>query len=195
MRMKIFAATAACMLAATALCAAFFGLHQQPSTPRPQAASTLRPTTLSTVFDPASTLFPELGDMHVTALSITTPDRSFQFHMDTQGMVSVNGQQADSEVFSTLLEQIEKLPVERYSTFSPQQQNLIMTLVISSEEEKHTARFYEDGSEGEKAHIVLGTDDAPEYRQTNGWRVGTLMMTCEGTRILDIHGNETPAIQ
>ena len=66
-------------------------------------------------------------------------------------------------------------------------------MVISSGSRQQTARFYEDGGKGEKAHIVLGSEDAPEYRQTSGWRVGTLMMTCEGTRIQDAHGNETPA--
>ncbi len=195
MRTKILAVTAACMIAAIALCTAFFILHRQPSaSAQPNQHAVLSAAQRSPV-DPASTLFPELNHTHITALTVSTPDRSFQFHTDKSGMVSVNGQQADGEIFSTLLEQIRELPVERYGSFIPQQQNLILTLVISSGKEKHTARFYEDGDDGEKAHIVLGTDDAPEYRQTSGWRVGTLMMTCEGTRIQDIYGNETPAIQ
>ncbi|MBQ8617758.1 MAG: hypothetical protein IJ418_09660 [Clostridia bacterium] len=194
MHAKIFAVSAACLLAAAALCAAFFGLHRQPSVPT-QAKSTVSPAAQDAAAEIAIPLFPDLSGMTVTALTVSTPDRSFQFRMDQSGMVSVNGQQADGEIFSTLLEQIRELPVERYDSFSPQQQNLILTLVISAGPQKHTARFYEDGGAGEKTHIVLDTGDLTEYRQTSGWRVGTLMMTCEGTRILDIHGNETPAIQ
>lgn len=195
MRVKIFTVSAACLLAAAALCAAFFGQHQQPSIPVLQAKDAVSAAAQSVAATPAFPLFPGLNGMPVTALTVSTPERSFQFHLDTQGTVSVNGQQADSEIFSTLLEQIRELPVEQYSSFSPQQQNLILTLVVSSGKEKHTARFYEDGGAGEKTHIVLDTGNLTEYRQTSGWRVGTLMMTCEGTRIQDIHGNETPIIK
>ena len=143
---------------------------------------------------PPLTLFPELAASHITALSVSTPERSFQFHTGKQGTVSVNGSRADSDIYSVLLDQITGLPVERHSAFSPQAQDLLLTLIISTDTREHTARFYEGGG-GETAHIVLGTDDNPQYRRTSGWRVGTLMMTCEGTRIQDIHGNEQPAIQ
>ena len=54
------------------------------------------------------------------------------------------------------------------------------------------SRFYEDGGTGEFARVIAGTEGEPEYGQTCGWRVGTLMMTCEGTRIQDERGNEQP---
>ena len=139
------------------------------------------------------TLFPDLAASHITALCVSTPERSFQFRTGTHGAVSVNGRRADSDIFSVLLNQITGLPVERRSAFSPRAQDLLLTLVISTDSSVHTARFYESGK-GKTAHIVLGPDDDPQYCQTNGWRVGTLMMTCEGTRIQDIHGNEQPAI-
>ena len=193
MNAAIRIAAAVCTVGAIALCAAFFLLHMAHTEALPtQHVSLPAPRTASA--SPASTLFPGLSNAHITALCVSTPERSFQFHTDKSGLVSVNGQQADSEIFSTLLDQIAELPVERRSPFSPQPQDLMLTLVISSDEKQQTARFYEDAASNETAHIVLGTGESSEYRQTSIWRVGTLMMTCEGTRILDIYGNETPAV-
>ena len=138
---------------------------------------------------PVSLLFPQLNE--ITALSVSTPERSFHFHLDHQGAVSVNGSRADHEIFSTLLNQIRELPAEHHSAFAPSAQDLLLTLVISTDTRKHTARFYED-SKSKTARIVLDGGDAPEYRQTNIWRIGTLMMTCEGTRILDAHDPALP---
>lgn len=189
---RIWITAAVCAAAALALCTAFFLMHLSRSFAAAPPVSA--PVSRSMPAAAASTLFPELTDMPVTALFVSTPDRSFQFHKDKQGMVSVNGHQADSEVFSTLLDQIAELPAERRSAFDPRPQDLILTLVISSDQKQQTVRFYEDAASSETAHIVLGAGDLSEYLQTSTWRVGTLMMTCEGTRILDIHGNETPVI-
>lgn len=134
---------------------------------------------------PASILFPHLND--ITALSVSTPERSFHFHLDHQGAVHVNGSRADHEIFSTLLDQIRELPVEQHTAFAPSAQDLLLTLVVSTDARQHTARFY-SSSDGGKTRIVLDGGNTPEYRQTNIWRVGTLMMACEGTRILDDHG-------
>lgn len=193
MIVKKWAVLVVCAAAAIALCAGLWAVREgQASASSPQTPAASGSAVLQSLSDPASTLFPDLSSMHVTALSISTPDRSFQFRLDTQGTVSVNGQRADREVFSTLLEQIAELPVDAHSAFVPEIQELLLTLVVSSGTQQQVARFYADGEEGEKARIVVGTPDAPEYCQTGGWRVGTLMMTCEGTRIQDAHGNETP---
>ena len=69
----------------------------------------------------------------------------------------------------------------------------LLTLTVCTGGKQHIARFYEDDGTGEVARIVAGSADAPEYGKTGGWRVGTLMMTCEGTRIQDERGNERPA--
>lgn len=184
---------AVCAAGAIALCAAFFLLHMTHIVPLPaQNIPLAAPRAASAA--PAAALFPELSRAHITSLFVSTPERSFRFSRDNQGLVSVNGQQADSEIFSTLLDQIAELPAERRSAFIPQPQDLMLTLVISSDQKQQTARFYADTVGGETAHIVLGTGESSEYRQTSIWRVGTMMMTCEGTRILDIHGNETPAV-
>lgn len=144
---------------------------------------------------PVSTLFPGLNERAVTAITVAAPDRSFHFLCDDRSLVSVNGAHADSEVFGTLLEQIAALPVDESRAFAPDKQKLLLTLTVSSGSAQRVARFYADGTSGEKARIVIGTPDAPEYRSTGGWRVGALMMTCEGTRIQDAHGNEIPISQ
>lgn len=141
---------------------------------------------------PVSTLFPGLNESAITSITVAAPDRSFHFLCDNHSLVSVNGSQADSEIFLTLLEQIADLPVDESRAFLPEKQDLLLTLTVSSGPSQRVARFYADGKHGEIAHIVAGTAEAPEYRTTGGWRVGALMMTCEGTRIQDAHGNEIP---
>lgn len=192
MRIKKRVCIALCMVFAF-LCICLWGMPLRRQSAPPPAPDMARAAMPSTSAAPAFTLFPDLDHIQLTSLSVITQDRSFQFDLGQQGAVSVNGQQADREAFSTLVEQIAELPVEQHAAFVPDAQDLLLTLIVSSGAKQQTARFYEDGLQGEKTRIVLGTDAAPEYRQTNGWRVGTLMMTCEGTRILDAHGNETPA--
>lgn len=138
-------------------------------------------------------LFPGLDGASITAVSIKTPESSFEFRRHDEDAVSVNGQRADGEVFRTLLSQIAQLPVRTRDAFPAQGGSELLTLVVSAGGQEHVARFYDDGGRGEEAFIVCGAQDAPKYQQTDGWRVGTLMMTCEGTRIQDERGNETPA--
>ena len=138
-------------------------------------------------------LFPSLNAAAITAISVGTPDRSFQFDVDDSGAVSVNGQQADFEIYMTLVDQISEMPIVVTGAFAADSTQLLLELTVCADEEEHTACFYEDGGSGETAWVVAGTADAPEYGQTSGWRVGTLMMTCEGTRIQDERGNEHPA--
>ena len=139
------------------------------------------------------TLFPELSSANIRSVFVHTPERSFQFHLNAQGAVSVNGAKADAEIFSTLLEQITSLPVNPISAFPAEGTQLILTLEIHADGRQHIAHFYENNTAGTLTHIICGTPGAPEYLRTDGWRVGTLVMTCEGTRILDAYGNETPA--
>ena len=138
-------------------------------------------------------LFPNLDMEAITAISVRSPECSFQFFADGSGEVSVNGRQADAEIYLTLVSQISELPVARTEAFIPDSVQWLLTLTVCAGGKQHIARFYEDDSAGKVARIVTGSEDAPEYGQTGGWRVGTLMMTCEGTRIQDERGNERPA--
>ena len=143
---------------------------------------------------PQATLFPGLNEQSVTSITVSTPDRRFDFRCEDPRTVSVNGHRADSEVFLTLLEQISQFPVDTRTAFAPEAQNLLLTLIVSSGAQQQIAQFYSDGHTGETTHIIVGKGDTSKYLMTGGWRVGALMMTCEGTRILDAHGNEQPAI-
>lgn len=184
--MKALAAAAFCAAICLALAAAL--MPAAPQTAPAQAQKTAAPPDSGT----AQMLFPGLDCGSITSLSMVTPDQSFQFRFEGGSAVSVNGSHADSEVFLTLLDQIAALPVDSIGAFSPRTEPLL-TLVVHAGGTQHTARFYADGASGEKTHIVAGPAHAPQYRQTGLWRVGTLMMTCQGTRIQDISGNETPA--
>lgn len=137
-------------------------------------------------------LFPDLNAKAITAITVRTPERSFRFAREYDSLVSVNGQQADSEIYMTLVGQIAELPVSPAEQFCASDTKLLLTLIISAGEEQHTASFYEDGGTGATARVIAGTESAPRYGQTDGWRVGTLMMTCEGTRVQDEQGNEQP---
>ena len=187
-RKKTALLAAAAALLALTVCLPFMRgkpLSAQPSSMQ-NAARTQSPDGMDT------TLFPSLDEAAITAISVSTPERSFHFLREGANAVSVNGQQADAEIFSTLLEQIADLPVNSFTAFSPCSSRLQLTLVVSTAQAQHTAHFYAGGASGETTHIISGSCEAPAYSQTNGWRVGTLMMTCEGTRIQDAHGNETP---
>ena len=182
---SLFAAIAlfACMV---------LGLPLHTDMPRAPMQNAARQTTPDGKEHSDITLFPNLCSASIRAISIRTPERSFQFQLDSLGAVSVNGAQADKEIFATLVDQIADLPVDPFGAFPADGTQLMMTLEVLTDGRRHTAHFYEDGASGIATHIICGTPDAPEYRLTEGWRVGTLVMTCEGTRIQDAHGNETP---
>lgn len=139
-----------------------------------------------------SVLFPDLNPASITAVSLRTPERSFEFRRDEHNAVTVNGQRADSEIYQTLLTQIAELPVSTLDAL-PSGTGQLLTLVVTTGGQRRTAHFYDDGGAGTEAFILCGTQEAPQYRQTDGWRVGTLMMTCEGTRIEDASGNPASA--
>lgn len=158
-----------------------------------QSAEAAQNTEQALAQDGPVLLFPDLDMNAITAISVFSPERSFQFYADGSGKVSVNGQQADAEIYLTLVSQISELPVHQTDAFIPDSVQWLLTLTVCTGGKQHIARFYEDDSAGKVARIVTGSEDAPEYGQTGGWRVGTLMMTCEGTRIQDERGNERPA--
>ncbi|MBQ6858153.1 MAG: hypothetical protein IJO02_01870 [Clostridia bacterium] len=180
--------TAAILFAAALLvfcaCFPFMPKHESKN-----AAQPIQPSDASIILPTAGseTLFPDLGA--VTSVIVSADSSRFDFLVDNRGAVSVNGKRADSEIFNTLIAQIAELPVHPQAAFSPKEPP-VMTLTVRSGEREHVARFYEDDAAGEEAFILTGSSDAPRYRRTDGWRVGTMLMTCEGTRIQDERGNE-----
>ena len=105
--------------------------------------------------------------------------------------MSVNGQMADDEVFSTLMEQILTLPVMACDPFSPEG-DAVLTLILTANGADWTASFYQTESQ-EMARVISCVQEETLYGQVKSWRIGTLLMACDGTRIQDESGNETPA--
>ena len=135
-------------------------------------------------------LFSGVTGEHVTALIVHSEDRSFEF-LCGEGSVSVNGQMADDEVFSTLMEQILTLPVMACDPFSPEG-DAVLTLILTANGADWTASFYQTESQ-EMARVISRVQEETLYGQVKSWRIGTLLMACDGTRIQDESGNETPA--
>ena len=134
-------------------------------------------------------LFPELTDSDISEIHIRAGD-DCAFDFSVRGELSVNGQKADGEVFSTLLDQLTAdcfIPCE---DFEPRGEPLL-TVMVSTDTQDFSARFYQDSEDGKYAYVVAGAGKA-RCLKTDAWRVGTLLLTCEGTRIFDASGQETP---
>lgn len=140
----------------------------------------------------ASRLFPELDESAISAVLVITPERTFSFRCAKPDRVSVNGQKADAEMFTTLIGQIMAIPVASLAAFTPSCDPML-TLTIVAGEEEFVACFYHDGGADTRARIISNPQGEPRYGQTDGWRIGTLLLTCDGTRIQDESGQETPA--
>ena len=112
-------------------------------------------------------LFPELSDTDITGIRIHAND-DCEFDFSVRGELSVNGQKADEEVFYALL-----------------------TVTVYTDTQDFSASFYQDQGDGKYAYVVAGAENE-RFLKTDAWRVGTLLLTCEGTRIFDASGQETP---
>lgn len=135
-------------------------------------------------------LFPGMNQTSVLELQIASGDRRFDFRRSGSS-VSVNGHIADSEIFDTLLEQVAQMPVIPRSAFSAQGVP-VMTISISIGSAHHSIRFYPAQEKGQ-ADVLCTLPGCEQYGVTDAWRLGTLLLTCDGTRILDEHGSESPA--
>lgn len=143
--------------------------------------------------EPQELLFGTLNPESILSVSVTTMEREFRFDASGED-VSVNGQLADEEVFSTLLTQIAALPVTKREAFTPQDMPY-MTLTVQTAASLMAASFYLGESDGAYADVICTASDGPQYCVTKAWRAGKLVLTCDGTRIQDESGRETPAGQ
>ena len=134
-------------------------------------------------------LFPELTDSDISEIHIRAGD-DCAFDFSLRGELSVNGQKADGEVFSTLLDQLTADCFVPCEDFEPRGEPLL-TVTVSTDTQDFSARFYQDSEDGKYAYVVAGADKE-RCLKTDAWRVGTLLLTCEGTRIFDASGQETP---
>lgn len=137
-------------------------------------------------------LFSSLDAQTVSDVTIATPERTFRF-AQSDGVVSVNGQKADAEIFMTLLTQIATLPVAERTAFLAQN-DPFLTLTVDTNVDRLFVGFYRDDPEQAYADVIcMEEGEPPRYGVTKAWRVGKLVLTCDGTRILDENGNEAPA--
>ena len=141
--------------------------------------------------DATDTLFEALDAQDVSGVSVTTPEREFRFDAEN-GEVSVNGSMADAEAFQTLLDQIAKLPVNESDAFTPEEAPLL-TLSVDADGDHLDASFYRADGTDVYASVICAQNGCVRYGLTKAWRVGKLVLTCDGTRILDENGQETPA--
>lgn len=168
-------------------------LTRAPSGDEVQAepVATRGPSTIADEAD-AYALFAQLEACSVTRLSVATPESQYTFRCADNARISVNGQQADRDVFMTLLDQILTMPVVTIAPFSPTD-DASVTLTLVSGGTQYTVAFYlEADEESPYINIISGGADAPCYQRTDRWRLGTMLLACEGTRIQDAQGAETP---
>lgn len=134
-------------------------------------------------------LFPELSDTDITGIRIHAND-DCEFDFSVRGELSVNGQKADEEVFSTLVDQLTADSFTLCDDFEPQN-DALLTVTVYTDTQDFSASFYQEQGDGKYAYVVAGADNE-RFLKTDAWRVGTLLLTCEGTRIFDASGQETP---
>ena len=134
-------------------------------------------------------LFPELSDADITGIRIRAND-GCEFDFSVRGELSVNGQKADGEVFSTLVDQLTADSFTPCEPFEPQS-DAMLTVTVYTDTQDFSANFYQDSENGKYAYVIAGEKNE-RCLKTDAWRVGTLLLTCEGTRIFDESGQETP---
>lgn len=182
MAKKIFSLAAACLLG-----------FMLPPTANKAAQPVIPPGTQESTGAEAAeneqALFPELAAEDITGIRIRSKD-DCMFDFSVRGELSVNGQKADGEVFSTLVDQLTALSYLPCDDFSPQS-DILLTVTVYTDTQDFSASFYQDNENDKYAYVVAGAKQ-DRCLKTDAWRVGTLLLTCEGTRIFDASGQETP---
>ena len=183
MAKRIFSLAAVCLLGVMLLPAANESAQTIAAPDAPQREATGDEAAA------AQPLFPELTDTAISEIHIRSID-DCTFDFSVRGELSVNGQKADGEVFSTLVDQLTAESFTPCETFEPQGEPLL-TVTVCTDSQDFTARFYQDSENGRYASVAAGAE-SERCLKTDAWRVGTLLLTCEGTRIFDASGQETP---
>ena len=133
----------------------------------------------------------ELGDgfvRQITELSVCAGARSFRYFRTASGL-SVNGHDADQEVFDTLLRQIVSASMCDSAVFTPEGEPL-MTVTAQSPSGLREMRFFADEQDQSRVYVLISGRGADKQGTTDAWRVGTIPMACEGSRL--VHEGEAP---
>ena len=124
----------------------------------------------------------------VTELSVSAGARSFRYLRTASGL-SVNGHDADQEVFDTLLRQIVSASMCEPAAFTPEGDPL-MTVSAQSPSGQRLMRFFADKQDQSRVYVLISGRGADEQGTTDAWRVGTILMACEGSQLT--HEGEAP---
>ena len=116
----------------------------------------------------------------ISSLSITFRGRGFSFDCRN----GLTDEDADSEVFTTLLTQIFNMKGNRREAFLPVT-DPIMTVEIQDIKGSYLMKCYENENQDDMADVICISAKNRFYYTTEAWRVGTILLACEGTRILD----------
>lgn len=102
----------------------------------------------------AQALFPELSEDEITGIRIAAPDDcEFTFSVSEKNGLSVNGQKADSAVFSTLVDQLLSPSFMPVDAFEPADEPVV-TMTVCTERRDFIARFYTDQDVGKYAYVI-----------------------------------------
>ncbi len=164
----------------------------QPKAASPDAAAD--PVVASSVQteEGQSPLFPDFNASLVTQVMLAAPHAEFDLHRGGNHAVSVNGQRGDADVFMTLLEHIAAIAYTPTPPFVPQEAPLLVLTIREGTAHESVITFYGDNNQGEYARLIASGSGEAQYGMTDGWRIGTLMLACEGMRIQDKNGKEMP---
>ena len=118
--------------------------------------------------------------LRTASMRVCANGRSFLYRR-TAGGLSVNGGQADEEVFTTLLSQIRAAVSGGRERFVPQGEPLLTVTLEGGE--SRTIAFYRDGADQSRVFVIVRSGEGERACATEAWRVGTILLACEGTQL------------
>jgi hypothetical protein len=123
-------------------------------------------------------LFEETILSGITRLCVRTSHRTYTFLCEGGEAVCLDGGKADEEIFSTLLEEIRDREYEKTTAFTPQTQP-VAVVELQEGTRTYEASFYSEGDR-ECSEVIVRGNGKLRYLQTESWRIGTMLLTCEG---------------
>ena len=112
-----------------------------------------------------------------TSLCVTAEGRSFRY-AKSGSLLTVNGAAADEEAVDTLLRHLSSALSGDTAAFTPEEAP-IMTVDFTAGDESGEISFYPDEADRSRVYVVSAKDGASV---TEAWRVGTILLACEGSR-------------
>ncbi len=112
-----------------------------------------------------------------TSLCVTAAGRSFRYARSGAAL-TVNGAAADGEVVDTLLRHLSAALSGEEAAFTPEKEP-IMTVTFEMGGDAGQIAFYTDDDNRAQVYVISAGNGASV---TEAWRVGTILLACEGSR-------------